>query len=85
MLANSVGVIDSGYRGDIIGAFRNISGDNKSFVVEQYTRLLQICAPDLRPIIVQLVDADFFEKTTRGEGGFGSTGLGIEFLECNNN
>tara|TARA_E500000178_G_C16972039_1_gene731411 strand:- start:157 stop:714 length:558 start_codon:yes stop_codon:yes gene_type:complete len=85
MLANSVGVIDSGYRGDIIGAFRNISGGDEPFVVEQYTRLLQICAPDLRPIMVQLVDADFFEKTDRGEGGFGSTGLGIEFLECNNN
>jgi dUTP pyrophosphatase len=85
MLANSVGVIDSGYRGNIIGAFRNISGDDEPFVVEQYTRLLQICAPDLRPIIVQLVDADFFEKTDRGEGGFGSTGLGIEFLECNKN
>ena len=85
MLANSVGVIDSGYRGSIIGAFRNISGGPEPFVVEQYTRLLQICAPDLRPIIVQLVEEDFFEKTDRGEGGFGSTGIGVEFLECNKN
>ena len=81
MLANSVGVIDSGYRGNIIGAFRNISGGSQPWVVEQYTRLLQICAPDLRPIMVHLVDADFFEKTDRGEGGFGSTGWGIEFWE----
>ena len=85
MLANSVGVIDSGYRGNIIGAFRNISGNSQPFVVEQYTRLLQICAPDLRPILIQLVDADFFEKTDRGEGGFGSTGLGVEFWECSKN
>jgi len=51
MLANSVGIIDSGYRGPIIGAFRNISYDKEPYVVEQNARLLQICAPDLRPII----------------------------------
>ena len=74
MLANQTGIIDSGYRGNIIGAFRNISGSSQPFVVEKYTRLLQICSPDLRPIIIQLVDVDFFETTLRNEGGFGSTG-----------
>lgn len=71
MLANSVGVIDSGYRGPIIGAFRNVS---HTYIVDQYTRLLQICAPDLRPIIVELVGENFFDNTSRGDGGFGSTG-----------
>jgi dUTP pyrophosphatase len=71
MLANSVGIIDSGYRGPIIGAFRNVS---HTYVVDQYTRLLQICAPDLRPIIVELVGENFFDNTCRGDGGFGSTG-----------
>jgi len=74
MLANSVGIIDSGYRGSIIGAFRNISSGQEPYVVKQYTRLLQICAPDLRPIIVELVSDSFFENTERGDGGFGSTG-----------
>lgn len=74
MLANSVGIIDSGYRGSIIGAFRNISNQQERYVVEQNARLLQICATDLRPILVQLVDESFFETTERGEGGFGSTG-----------
>jgi dUTP pyrophosphatase len=70
MLANSVGIIDSGYRGPIIGAFRNVS---HTYVVDRYTGLLQICAPDLRPIIVELVGENFFDNTCRGDGGFGST------------
>ena len=74
MLANQTGIIDSGYRGNIIGAFRNISGGNEPFPVEKHTRLLQVCAPDLRPILIELVDSSFFETTSRNAGGFGSTG-----------
>ena len=74
MLANQTGIIDSGYRGNIIGAFRNISGGNEPFPVEKHTRLLQICAPDLRPILIELVDSSFFETSSRNAGGFGSTG-----------
>jgi len=73
MLANSVGIIDSGYRGQLIGAFRNI-GSSEPYIVDKYSRLLQICAPDLRPIYVELVTENFFEQTDRGSGGFGSTG-----------
>jgi dUTP pyrophosphatase len=71
MLANHTGIIDSGYRGCLIGAFRNL--DTNEYYVQAMTRLLQICAPDLRPILVQTVSPGFFEETTRGEGGFGST------------
>ena len=74
MLANSVGIIDSGYRGQLIGAFRNIDTNAEPYTVEKYNRLLQICAPDLRPIYVVLVSSNFFENTQRGIGGFGSTG-----------
>ena len=78
MLANSVGIIDSGYRGELIGAFRNIGSSEHYtvdyYTVEKYSRLLQICAPDLRPIYVELVTENFFEQTNRGSGGFGSTG-----------
>ena len=72
MLANSVGIIDSGYRGDIIGAFRNLR--DGFYTVTKYSRLLQICAPDLRRIVVNIVNEDFFNKTARDKGGFGSTG-----------
>lgn len=73
MLANSAGIIDSGYRGQLIGAFRNIASP-QPYTIEKYSRLLQICAPDLRPIYVELVTDNFFEQTERGSGGFGSTG-----------
>ena len=40
-----------------------------------YSRILQICAPGLVPIIVELVDSlAELGETARGEGGFGSTG-----------
>lgn len=72
MLANHTGIIDAGYRGSLIGAFRNVSGED--FQVEQYTRLLQVCHPSLCPILVELVDESELSTTARGEGGFGSTG-----------
>jgi len=72
MLANHVGIIDSGYRGALIGAFRNFSQYN--YVVEKDTRLLQICKGDLTPFLVELVEPDDLSNTERGEGGFGSTG-----------
>lgn len=87
MLANHTGIIDAGYRGWIIGAFRNLNGCNSigkdcccgkdnSYTVEKHTRLLQICHPSLCPIYVEMVDKEEDLSTTeRGEGGFGSTGI----------
>jgi dUTP pyrophosphatase len=76
MLANSVGVIDSGYCGNIIGAFRNLNVfDNSNFEVKRFERLLQICHPLLCPFYVEMVEnEDDLVKTVRGNGGFGSTG-----------
>lgn len=74
MLANHTGIIDSGYRGYIIGAFRNLD-TLKSYSVEKHTRLLQICHPSLVPIHVVLVDENELSTTSRGSGGFGSTGI----------
>lgn len=72
MLANHVGIIDSGYRGNLMGAFRSLSQDK--YVVDKHSRLLQICHPSLCPIIVHLVNEDELTQTSRGSGGFGSTG-----------
>jgi len=72
MLANHVGIIDSGYRGNLIGAFRNLS--ENEFLVEKHTRLLQVCSGDLSPFLVEVVDVCELSNTERGEGGFGSTG-----------
>lgn len=75
MLSNHVGIIDSSYRGNIKAAFRSFVGATEDFVAEKHTRLVQICHPSLCPIIVTLVaqESDLSE-TTRGTGGFGSTG-----------
>ena len=72
-LANSVGIIDSGYRGNLIAMLDNRS--SKDYHIEKNKKLMQICAPNLEPIRVRLVDT--FEElgiTERGDGGFGSTG-----------
>ena len=68
-LANSVGIIDSGYRGNLMAYFDVIKNDH----IDVYQRLVQICAPDLKPFKVEIVDS--LDETERGDGGFGSTGV----------
>lgn len=74
-LANSVGIIDAGYRGDLMAALdsRRCHGhNNKAYIVTSGQRLLQICAPGLVAFHVTLVSE--LDGTRRGEGAFGSTG-----------
>jgi len=72
-LANSVGIIDAGYRGHLIAMFDN--WQDGAFQVEPGQRLVQICPPNLTyPMYVKLVEAEDLGVTERGEGGFGSTG-----------
>ena len=76
-LANATGIIDSGYRGHLMGMFDLINVSvNEEYVVEKYDRLLQICAPGLVPIVVEVVNSieELGSQTERGGGGFGSTG-----------
>jgi len=76
-LANCVGIIDSGYRGNLIGVFDKantlLNSSIPIYEVGKGERLVQICAPGLVPIIPVLVD-EMDTNTSRGEGGFGSTG-----------
>ena len=83
-LANSAGIIDSGYRGDLIAAFDCINSkayiDDENykkgyFKLKKGNRYLQICSPSMGPIKVELVDTvEDLGLTQRGDGGFGSTG-----------
>jgi dUTP pyrophosphatase len=68
-MANSIGLIDAGYRGEIMAKVRNISQHENSITKDD--KLFQICAPDLGKINVVIVDE--LDETSRGEGGFGST------------
>lgn len=70
ILTNSVGVIDKGYRGNIminIVAFKDIK-------IKEGTRLMQATHPGLLPIS-SLKFTNINDNTLRGDGGFGSTGL----------
>lgn len=69
-LSNSQGLIDTGYRGEIMLLFDNIS--DSDYVINKGDRLAQLSVEPVyrfSPEIIQnLTDTD------RGEGGFGSTG-----------
>ena len=69
-LSNSIGLIDPGYRGEIMAAVDNIK--NEDYTVNPGQRLFQLLAMDGSSIQYTLVDE--LSKTTRGKGGFGSTG-----------
>ena len=77
-LANNQGIIDAGYRGNLMAKFDLVYYNmNYPKLYEKYTRLMQICAPNLMPIYVEIVNRleDLGEPTARGTGGFGSTGI----------
>jgi dUTPase len=81
-LSNSVGIIDSGYRGEIMAVVDNIDSANNDMKVcirkymSRMTRMFQICSPTLEPFLVEIVDSEeHLGSTERGNGGFGSTGL----------
>ena len=69
-MANSIGLIDGGYRGEIMAVCDNIKSED--YTVEKGQRLFQLVAAASSPIEYELVEE--IEMTTRGTGGFGSTG-----------
>ena len=69
-MANSIGLIDGGYRGEIMAVCDNIK--EYSYKVEKGQRLFQLVASDSSPIQYELKND--LNKTTRGVDGFGSTG-----------
>lgn len=75
-MANSVGIIDAGYRGDIMGKLDWLDNGEDLYRIEKGTRLFQLCAYNLFPFdVIQLVESEkaLSEVTKRGYGGFGST------------
>lgn len=78
-LANSTGIIDSGYRGCLMGMFDDLLTQgvevNPNHIVKPYDRVVQICAPNLMPMFVCLTfNEEDLSSSERGEGGIGSTG-----------
>jgi len=69
-LSNSVGVIDSGYRGELQATFNKNEGPIEKYQIGD--RIMQIIIIPHPPI--QFKEVDELTNTERGEGGFGSTG-----------
>lgn len=78
MMANSRGIIDPEYRGPLTAALRCFKDNAHSttctadyYEAKMGTRLLQIVASDMQPIVVQVVDS--LSPGSRGNNGYGST------------
>jgi len=69
ILTNSIGIIDAGYRGDIMAKIRNISNNDEDFKEGSY---FQIISSDLKPIKINIVSQ--LSNTDRNDNAFGSTG-----------
>ena len=71
-LANSVGLIDAGYRGPLLAMVDSSANMEINFG----DRYFQLAAPDLLPFDdIRIVDEIPGGATLRGSGGFGSTGV----------
>ena len=70
-LSNCVGVIDSGYRGEVQFTFNKLAGipSKKYEVGDRVGQMIIMPYPE-----VSLVEMENLSNTERGEGGFGSSG-----------
>lgn len=69
-LSNSVGVIDSGYRGEIQATFNKIHQQlNKYNIGDRIAQLIILPYPQ-----INFIEVDNLSESERGNGGFGSTG-----------
>ena len=68
-LANSVGIIDAGYRGRLGAIVDNLS--DQDYTVSPGDRLVQICLPNLHPFSFELVST--LSSSDRDVKGMGST------------
>ena len=68
-LSNSVGVIDSGYRGEVMLKYRYLED---GMVYDLKDRVGQLIVMPIPTMVIEEVQE--LSETERGEGGYGSTG-----------
>ena len=72
-LSNSVGVIDSDYRGELcVGLINN---SDEPYTIQPNDRIAQMMIMKTTSVTIEVVNE--LNQTERGEGGFGSTGNNI--------
>ena len=69
LLCNSVGVIDSDYRGEVMLKFKPVGGEKRYNVGDRVAQLIVMPYPS-----VEYEEAQQLSTTQRGQGGYGSTG-----------
>jgi dUTP pyrophosphatase len=67
------GVVDSDYRGEVKVLLFNFN--DRAFRVSYGDRIAQLIIEKYTPTVIQEVET--LDESQRGEGGFGSTGIGI--------
>lgn len=76
VIPNAPGTIDSDYRGEIKVLMMEIDGDTPPYIVSKGDRIAQLVITPVQDVEFEVVDE--LSDTERGEGGFGSTGRGLE-------
>lgn len=76
IMTNSVGVIDSDYRGEIMASLMYIGGLQWNPVINQGDRIVQLVVLPILSVVPDVQDwtEEEWMDTKRGTGGFGSTG-----------
>lgn len=70
LLSNSVGVIDSGYRGEIMAKFKALRPFPQMYKIgERFAQLIIMPIPD-----IEWEEAEKLSDSERGTGGYGSSG-----------
>ena len=72
-IVNAPGLIDSNYRGEIKAILVNLDPEN-AFEISRGDRIAQLVIMAVPPVVLEEVDE--LSETVRGEGGFGSSGVG---------
>lgn len=75
-MTNHVGVIDSGYRGEIFITYKNRDDNRQKINIVPYPIGSKVAQLIIVPYpYIELVEAEQLTDTERGEGGHGSTGV----------
>lgn len=71
-LTNTIGLLDPDYQGQLKARIKNVS--NEPLLIYRNDRIIQLCVvPCVSPKAIEFVE-EFETATSRGAGGFGSTG-----------
>ena len=70
LLTNNLGIIDSGYRGEVMAKFKYIGNENVEYDIgDKIAQIIIMPYPQ-----IEFEEVNELSSTERGSGGFGSTG-----------